>query len=225
MNEIPFHERFFSTSEPPSQILYSARLAKTVVTSFFKSLISYVLRGTIHPEWTLSYHIANSVLRTIILANRGGPQSKSIPDFNHFQQRTLAMKPGKIKDVIISTESFSPDQSVIEFLKSNIPASCWPADRAQDTAVEIEADWISHKDARTEKVILHFHGGGYVQLSNKTHRKLSALISKLSTCRVFSINYRLAPQNPFPCSVIDAVSAYKHLLKSYNPGNIILMGY
>jgi acetyl esterase/lipase len=135
------------------------------------------------------------------------------------------LKPRKVADVGVEEEvTFSPQPQVIEFLKSKIPEGCWPSGVADDVDVVINADWISHKSSSAERVVLHFHGGGYVQLSNKTHRPMTALVSTHSGCKVFSVNYRLAPQNPFPCGLIDAVSAYLHLLTAYKPENIVLMG-
>lgn len=225
LEHLPYHKRFFSTSDPPSKLVFGFRQLTAFVSSLSSALFTYLFRGPTHREWNLTYHLANIVLVAIIKANRGGPLSKTQPDFNHIQQRSLDMKPRKIKDVFIVEESFSPQAKVIAFIKSRIAESNWPAGVADDADVVIEADWIAHKDAPEEKIILHLHGGGYVQLSNKTHRPMTALISSHSGCRVFSVNYRLAPQNPFPCGLIDAVSAYLHLLEKFKPENIVLMGY
>ena len=224
LEHLPYHKRFFSTSDPPSKLVFGFKQFTAFVSSLSSALFTYLFRGPTHREWTLMYHIANTVLVAIIKANRGGPLCKTLPDFNHIQQRSLDMKPRKIKNVFIVEETFSPQAKVIGFLKSRIAESSWPAGVADETDVLIEADWISHKDASTEKIILHLHGGGYVQLSNKTHRPMTALISSHSGCRVFSVNYRLAPQHPFPCGLIDAVSAYLHLLEKFKPENIVLMG-
>lgn len=49
-------------------------------------------------------------------------------------------------------------------------------------------------------------------MSSKTHRPAIAHLARKSKIDVFTVNYRLAPQNPFPCAVIDAFSSYMYLV-------------
>jgi acetyl esterase/lipase len=56
------------------------------------------------------------------------------------------------------------------------------------------------------------------------YRQLLGKLTKGTGCKSFAIDYRLAPQNPFPCAVIDAVSGYLYLLRKYKPENIIFGG-
>ncbi|KAI8900574.1 Alpha/Beta hydrolase protein, partial [Globomyces pollinis-pini] len=79
-------------------------------------------------------------------------------------------------------------------------------------------------DSNHDYVIFSLHGGAYVLGSAQMQRPLAYRIVKASKSKVFSINYRLAPQNPFPCALIDAVSGYMFLLQNYDPSKIVLTG-
>lgn len=61
-------------------------------------------------------------------------------------------------------------------------------------------------------VILFLHGGGYCVGSLDSHRPLSATLAKASGLTVFALDYRLAPEHPYPAALNDAVSAYRSLL-------------
>ncbi len=77
----------------------------------------------------------------------------------------------------------------------------------------INAEWVRAADASDEVVILYLHGGGYVIGSLASHRHLCASLSQASGASVLALDYRLAPENPFPAAVKDAVAAFRWLLK------------
>lgn len=75
------------------------------------------------------------------------------------------------------------------------------------------------------KVLLYFHGGGYITCSPATHRMLTSRLAKYARCEVFAINYRKAPENPYPAALDDAIDAYRCLLeRGYHPDKIIFAG-
>lgn len=76
----------------------------------------------------------------------------------------------------------------------------------------IAAEWVEAPGARADHAILYLHGGGYVIGSPVTHRSLAAKLSETSKARVLVIDYRMAPEAPFPAAVEDAVKAYRWLL-------------
>jgi acetyl esterase/lipase len=89
----------------------------------------------------------------------------------------------------------------------------------------IYAEWVSVKDVFEDKIILYLHGGGYNICSPNTHRELCAHISRAGSARVLLLDYRLAPENPFPAALDDAVSAYRWLLENgYSSKNIAIAG-
>jgi acetyl esterase/lipase len=78
----------------------------------------------------------------------------------------------------------------------------------------VKGDWVRVGDARRDAVLLYLHGGGYMAGSPKSHRHLIAALSQASGLSVFAPDYRLAPENPFPAAVDDALAVYKALLDS-----------
>jgi acetyl esterase/lipase len=91
---------------------------------------------------------------------------------------------------------------------------------AGGTAVEpamsggVKGEWVRAPHARRDAALLYLHGGGYVLGSPKSHRHIVAALSEASGLSVFSADYRLAPEHPFPAAVDDGVAAYKGLLDS-----------
>jgi len=75
------------------------------------------------------------------------------------------------------------------------------------------AEKISHHQASNPGAILYLHGGGYTMGSCHTHRALAARVSAASRTPVFLINYRLAPEHPFPGALEDADCAFHYLLE------------
>ena len=89
----------------------------------------------------------------------------------------------------------------------------------------VEVEFIDAPDADQQKVLLYFHGGGYVSGSIHSHRYLMQNLSRASGTRTLGINYRLAPEHPFPAAIDDAVSCYRWLLaEGYKPGDIAIGG-
>ncbi|KDN52592.1 Pkinase-domain-containing protein [Tilletiaria anomala UBC 951] len=88
----------------------------------------------------------------------------------------------------------------------------------------LQAEWRSKQEKGRERVILYFHGGAYFVMSAATHRPLTIALSKYTDCRVFGINYRLAPDTKFPGALHDCVSSYFRLVDELGipPNNIVL---
>ncbi len=86
--------------------------------------------------------------------------------------------------------------------------------------------WISAADTHDDApVILYLHGGGYALGSVVTHRELMARIALSSTARVLGIDYRLAPENPFPAGLEDVLQAYRWLLaQGVSPNRLFIVG-
>jgi monoterpene epsilon-lactone hydrolase len=98
--------------------------------------------------------------------------------------------------------------------------NCQPID-----AGEFRAEWIVAPNAEADRVILYLHGGGYVMGSINTHRAMIARISRAAQARVLALEYRLAPEHPFPAAVDDATAAYRWLLaQGYQPNKIVISG-
>jgi monoterpene epsilon-lactone hydrolase len=89
----------------------------------------------------------------------------------------------------------------------------------------VRAEWTSTPDADPSSAILYLHGGGYVICSLESHRHLAAEVGRASGTRTLAIDYRLAPEHPFPAPIEDTVAAYRYLLDSgLQPNRIALAG-
>jgi epsilon-lactone hydrolase len=89
----------------------------------------------------------------------------------------------------------------------------------------VKAEWTSTPDADASSVILYLHGGGYVICSLQSHRHLVAEVGRAAGTRTLAIDYRLAPEHPFPAAVEDTVAAYRYLLdRGIRPKRIALAG-
>ena len=89
----------------------------------------------------------------------------------------------------------------------------------------IDAEWITCGEFETDKIFMFMHGGGYYRGSIASTRATVARISAEAKVRCLSIEYRLAPEFPFPAAIDDTYTAYNWLLKEgVKPKNIIVSG-
>ena len=100
-----------------------------------------------------------------------------------------------------------------------------PAKYSRVNAGGVTAEWVTAEGASESRVVLYFHGGGYIIGSPRTHRPMLAELSQASGARVLALDYRLAPEHPFPAPVEDAVASYRWLLnEGYDPVRIAVGG-
>jgi monoterpene epsilon-lactone hydrolase len=89
----------------------------------------------------------------------------------------------------------------------------------------VDAQWIAAPGADPNRVVLYLHGGGYVLGSVNTHRDLIGRISRAGQARMLALNYRLAPESPFPAAVDDAVAGYRYLIDGgFKPARLAVAG-
>jgi epsilon-lactone hydrolase len=90
---------------------------------------------------------------------------------------------------------------------------------------KLPAVWVDTPGCIEDRVILFLHGGGYTAGSIQSHQDLIGRLARATGCYVLAIDYRLAPEHPFPAAVEDTVTAYRSLLKQeYLPEQIIVAG-
>jgi acetyl esterase/lipase len=93
------------------------------------------------------------------------------------------------------------------------------------TAGGVPGEWVSAPGADPGRNVLYLHGGGYTIGSIKTHRCLAGWVSRAAKARVLIIDYRLAPEHPFPAAVDDSLAAYRFMLDSgVNPARTVVAG-
>lgn len=87
------------------------------------------------------------------------------------------------------------------------------------------AEWLTPPGVRADAVVLYLHGGGYVIGSPRSHRHLAAAIARAAGTRALLLDYRLAPEHPFPAALEDAVAAYQWLLgQGIAPARVVIAG-
>lgn len=89
----------------------------------------------------------------------------------------------------------------------------------------VPAEWVAAPGIDGQRAVLYLHGGGYAIGSINTHRRLAYDISAASGARVLVIDYRLAPEHPFPAAVEDAAKAWRWLLaQGLAPNRLAIAG-
>lgn len=94
---------------------------------------------------------------------------------------------------------------------------------------EMYCEWtecIYDKEIKnSSSIIFYCHGGGYMTGSCLYAREITTKLSEMDICKVFSFNYRLAPENPYPAALNDAFVAWEYILScGYVPEQVILAG-
>lgn len=90
----------------------------------------------------------------------------------------------------------------------------------------LAGEWVETPSSAPGRVILYLHGGGYVCGSPATHAAVTTRLADTAGARIFALDYRLAPEHPFPAAVEDAWTAYWWLLTEHGlaPEQIVLAG-
>lgn len=139
----------------------------------------------------------------------------------------------KIRQDLNSYKNAPPPASLLEARANFETARTRPERVLTGTLVEpvsaagVPAEWVSTPGVApaTAGVILYLHGGAYIQGSPNTHRPLVAWLGQSAGLTALSIDYRLAPEHPFPAALDDALTAYHWLIsQSIPPSKIILAG-
>lgn len=131
----------------------------------------------------------------------------------------------KIRDLVAS----KPIPTEIKANRAFLDAGARPlAKGVKGTLINasgVTAEMQIPEGAASDAVILYFHGGGYVGGSIASHRNLTGNLALASKCQLLSVEYRLAPENPHPAAVEDALNSYKWLLsEGYDPKKIAISG-
>lgn len=136
-----------------------------------------------------------------------------------------------IKDYLKQTNRFE-SRSVEQIRQEMVEAA---ANMPSHTDVTVErvrigplsGEWIIPVESAPpeDKVILYFHGGGFIAGTCEFYRDLAARIAKASGTKVLTIEYRLAPEYTYPIANEDCIDAYRWLLSNgYSASNIVLGG-
>jgi acetyl esterase/lipase len=90
---------------------------------------------------------------------------------------------------------------------------------------EAQARWVHPAGQQAGGVILYMHGGGFIAESRAIHDPLLAALGRAAGARGLMVDYRLAPEHPFPAAADDCFAAWHFLLSSgIDPGRIVIAG-
>jgi acetyl esterase/lipase len=132
-------------------------------------------------------------------------------------------------DAALRAVPYDPSQGLPERRKSfdafgvrPYPAGVAAADVTLGGVGAIELTVAGHP---ADPTVLYFHGGGYVVGSARTGTHLAAELARRAGGRALSVDYRLAPEHPYPAAVEDGLAAYAGLLRSgAHPGRVLVAG-
>ena len=123
---------------------------------------------------------------------------------------------------------YSPEQS-LEVLRTTGPDD-GRVPRA-GTAVEetmadgVAVEWVTHDTPTSDGILVYLHGGGYYRSSAIASRRIASDLSQACGCRCLTVEYRLAPEHPFPAGIEDTLTVYRWLLRrGYSPAQIVIGG-
>lgn len=148
------------------------------------------------------------------------------------REKGVSVMGGLMRDMIhdvMETSLKKPIQTG-EFRKNPVePAWVCPAGYEYEIIDrdEFKMEYLRPSNVYTGRVILQIHGGGYIGPMKNIYRKFAVKYSKMSFGGdVLTVDYRVAPEHPYPAALEDAVSAYRWLVheKRYDPRHVIVAG-
>jgi monoterpene epsilon-lactone hydrolase len=99
----------------------------------------------------------------------------------------------------------------------NEVGSVWPvAADVKLTAIDlggVRGEWSIVPGSDAARVLIYFHGGGYCSGSIRSHRRLVSEAGRAAGIRTLAVDYRLAPEHPFPAAFDDALTAWRFVRK------------
>jgi epsilon-lactone hydrolase len=92
-------------------------------------------------------------------------------------------------------------------------------------AGSVPARWIVASEEADNRILIYFHGGGFKMGSLRSHHDFMGRLSRVASCKVLGIEYRLVPEHVFPAALDDCLAAYRWVLAAgHKPLNVVLAG-
>jgi acetyl esterase/lipase len=131
-----------------------------------------------------------------------------------------------VKKLIPETATVDVQQNRLNLdLAAEIFRPMVPIEHIGISANGVPGEWVIPAGVESGRIIYYLHGGAYNAGSARSHRALAANIAAAAQARALVIDYRLAPEHPYPAALEDAISAYQWLLqKDISPKNIAVVG-
>jgi acetyl esterase/lipase len=225
----------FSTTAKVATIGYKG------VLSFAQGVTQLVKSGPARPSWNSGTHIVLHWLRdalrfehnSIDAVRRGEWVAGSILSLTASNVSILPTSFEVVKSKLMAYEKDGRlFQASTQSWRYPVPAED-PTHIRDSEILKLNGEWLIPLDkleknkmlfsrffsrsSPRKKCILYLHGGCYIIGTAQIYRNLTSLLAKNNNCPVFALNYRLAPEHPFPAGLNDALAAYIWLLNPKNP--------
>jgi monoterpene epsilon-lactone hydrolase len=138
------------------------------------------------------------------------------PEFNAYQERMAANPPPP-------PATLPETRARIDAAMSQIPLADG-ASAAEVDAGGVHAILCTRAEGDTDPTFIYFHGGGYRLGSALAYRAYGTHLATVCKAKVLLVDYRLAPEDPFPAAVDDALAVYEWVLGQGVPAAQIVLG-
>ncbi|CAG8547933.1 15158_t:CDS:2 [Gigaspora rosea] len=201
------------------------------LSSLFTTVLKHFIEGPPVKSWDLKFHLAASMIKNNSSFWNLPIEEVQIQSFEFKVPSNIIIKEVTLNE-LYRQKSKSHLEKVLKQYEDVLD------DKWKETKDIMSGEWVYLKEGEEsrnnemDKVVFHIHGGGYCLGSAKMARFFTSKYAELVKARVFSTNYRLAPQNQFPASLCDTVAAYLYLIdpepdagfKPINPKKIVIAG-
>jgi acetyl esterase/lipase len=117
-----------------------------------------------------------------------------------------------------------PAQRALQDALGQLGAAAKVKDVLYEDEPGLNALWALPKACEPARAILYLHGGAYVAGSLAYAKSFGGVLAEQMSWTTLCLGYRLAPENPWPAALEDALAAYERMLDSYLPENIAFVG-
>ena len=134
-----------------------------------------------------------------------------------------AMIQSMLDQPIVGAPSLADERAGYDAMLQAVPM---PEDATvtANPVADVPADWVSVNESKAPRALLYLHGGGYVIGSHQGYREFAARMARACQARVWVLGYRLAPENPYPAAVNDAVAAYQAIRATPGVEHVAIAG-
>ena len=105
-----------------------------------------------------------------------------------------------------------------------LPAALLRTTRRQESLAGVPVTWVTPRAGYEPRLVLYVHGGGFTIGSSHTVRDLLARLALASRARVLSVDYRLAPEHPWPAGLDDVKAVWRAALGEHAPRQVVVAG-
>jgi len=135
----------------------------------------------------------------------------------------------KLKSLIALRRAnpYDPSQSIEELRGPDPDPGSIPRANTEVEVCDMDGvygEWVVCGNPANEGVFVFFHGGGYYRGSAEASRRIASNLSAACGCRCLTVDYRLAPEHPFPAAVDDAYTAYQWVLRQGIESSDVVVG-